>query len=90
MHTKIRYEVEWPARVPVAPDGSMEPDAIEWEFEYRSTLSAARALACKAMYRGDTKVAYVTKETYTGREENPREDDWRWERDPNSREEFSP
>lgn len=89
MHTKIRYEIEWPNRVPTLACGSMNPDEIEWSFEYRATLNAARAFAKKACGLGDVKVAYVTKETYRGPEENPRDKDWRWERDPDSREEFA-
>lgn len=88
--TITRYEIEWPTRVPLLPCGGMDSDNIEWSVAYRKTLRAAHAYARKACHWGDTKVAYVTKQTYIGPDENPRDTDWRWENDLDTRTEFTP
>jgi len=88
MHTIIRYEIEWPAKVPVSPEGDMLSDEIEWRREYRSTLCAARSRAQRTCHWGDVKVAYVTREVYRGHDTHPSNTDWRWTRDTPSREEF--
>lgn len=88
MHTKIRYEIEWPSHVEHDASGSMILGDVEFTVEYRATLPAARALARRRCQRADPKVAYVTPEVYRG-PEGCEDDDWRWTRDLKRREEIA-
>lgn len=84
----FRYEIEWPSEVPTK-DGEMDADGILWECEYRSTLKEANALARKVLHRSPMKLAYVTREHFTGRGDPKDASDHEWERDAATREEFT-
>lgn len=87
-HPKIRYEIEWPMTEPRDGAGDLDVDNIEWECEYKNSKGEADAFAKKALLRSPMRLAYVTREVYTGNGD-PQDDERGWERQGATREEFT-
>lgn len=81
MNRTVRYEIEWPT--------SADPDVAEYSFERRPTLAKAMAFARKVLHESPMRLAYVTRQVYTGNGNPWGAPDHEWEDEWETREEVS-